>query len=419
METDLGEGIRAAATEASAAVRSAAAAVAAVSTGVEGVQHAVAARVSASARRIGRIAPPLAPAAEVTALVVAAVTRGVSANHVAVRTTTRGVAGLVETGVRAVPATTLADRPRAAAVMAVLNGALGDHLAADPGISPLSIPMGVRVAGRRVPCTPDDLAHAFEEPSPTLVVLVHGLTATEEIWPAACVSSVQRTGASVVRVRYNSGRGVAVNGAELSGLLADLVAGWPCPVERVVLVGHSMGGLVVRAACAVGESAGSAWVSRLTDAVILACPHRGSPVERWAHRVLLTLATDTVAAPLVTLAHGRSQGIKDLRFGAVLAEDWAGLSPDGPMRTPGLASRPLPPGVRHHAVVATLARDGDGLLAAVFGDGLVQPTSAGHLLGGADPVTLLRLPGTGHNALLGHPSVAELLVSVVRSPCST
>ncbi len=51
-----------------------------------------------------------------------------------------------------------------------------------------------------------------------------------------------------VYLRYNTGLPVGRNGADLAWLLDDLVAAWPVPVRSIALVGHSMGGLVVRAA---------------------------------------------------------------------------------------------------------------------------------------------------------------------------
>ncbi|MFQ3436484.1 hypothetical protein P9453_22485, partial [Enterobacter bugandensis] len=51
---------------------------------------------------------------------------------------------------------------------------------------------------------------------------------------------------------------------------------WPVPVRRISLVGHSMGGLIMRAACAVATSADEPWLHRLTDLVTLGTPHLGA-----------------------------------------------------------------------------------------------------------------------------------------------
>src|SRR3546814_17535470 len=54
-----------------------------------------------------------------------------------------------------------------------------------------------------------------------------------------------------VMLRVNTGRAIRDNGVELAALLRTLVAEWPGGVERVALIGHSMGGLIARAGCSV------------------------------------------------------------------------------------------------------------------------------------------------------------------------
>ncbi len=46
---------------------------------------------------------------------------------------------------------------------------------------------------------------------------------------------------------------VRANGVALAALMQRVVDEWPVPVTRVALVGHSMGGLVIRAAGAVSR----------------------------------------------------------------------------------------------------------------------------------------------------------------------
>ena len=57
-----------------------------------------------------------------------------------------------------------------------------------------------------------------------------------------------------------------------------LVEEWPVDVERVALLGHSMGGLILRAACAVATGEDRPWVARVTDLVTLGTPHLGAPL---------------------------------------------------------------------------------------------------------------------------------------------
>ena len=63
-------------------------------------------------------------------------------------------------------------------------------------------------------------------------------------------------------------------------LLQELTEAWPVAVDRLALVGHSMGGLIVRAACAVRSEASRPWDALVTDVVTLGTPHLGAPARR-------------------------------------------------------------------------------------------------------------------------------------------
>ncbi|MCV4600863.1 GPI inositol-deacylase, partial [Escherichia coli] len=82
----------------------------------------------------------------------------------------------------------------------------------------------------------------------------HGLMETEHAWrlggrPTYGARLVDDIGATEVQIRYNTGRHISDNGATLARLLSEMVLLWPVPVTRISLVGHSMGGLVIRSAC--------------------------------------------------------------------------------------------------------------------------------------------------------------------------
>ena len=112
--------------------------------------------------------------------------------------------------------------------------------------------MAVRVAGKPVPPEPEALAAAFPDASPRVVVFLHGLMETEFSWGTGETYGTRlkrELGYTPVTVRYNSGLRISRNGRCLSELMGELVAAWPVEVERIALVGHSMGGLVARSAC--------------------------------------------------------------------------------------------------------------------------------------------------------------------------
>jgi pimeloyl-ACP methyl ester carboxylesterase len=266
--------------------------------------------------------------------------------------------------------------PAREAVIAALNGVWGDHLA-DTG-NPLAIPMAFRVEGRAL-----DLAG----PSPAwppgagrrLAVLVHGLCMNDLQWAQGgadhAAQLARECGFTPIHLHYNSGRHVSQNGREFSGLLEGLVAGWPLPVEELVIVGHSMGGLVARSACHYATVDGLAWPGRLKSLVCLGTPHHGAPLERGGHWLETMFALSPFVAPFARLSRARSAGITDLRFGNLRDEDWqAGRRHT--QRHDDRLPTPLPPGLPVFLVAATQAERLGGLHDRVLGDGLVPIDSA-------------------------------------------
>src|SRR5207248_3248137 len=155
---------------------------------------------------------------------------------------------------RRVPADALpASASRAGSLaLGALNGAIGDALQHTG--SELALTMNARHDG------PDAA-------TPKLVVLVHGLCETDDAWslfgghPSYGDRLSGELGYSPVYVRYNTGLHISDNGRRLSELLEELTDSWPVPVEEIVLVGHSMGGLVCRSAAHLGE--GARWTDQL------------------------------------------------------------------------------------------------------------------------------------------------------------
>lgn len=302
--------------------------------------------------------------------------------------------------------------PEREAVVAALNGVLGDHLAATR--NPLAIEMSLRHGGRALVLEREALAEALPDAGPKLVVLLHGLCMNDLQWTRAGHdhgAALQRDlGCTPVYLHYNSGLHVSTNGAALAQLMERLVEQWPQPLRRLVLVGHSMGGLVARSALHVASEAGLQWPARVDDLVFLGTPHHGAPLERAGNWVDIVLGATPYAAPLARLGKVRSAGITDLRHGNLLDEDWNGH--DRFART-GDRRRllPLPAGVRCFALAATTgARPGDGK-DRLLGDGLVPLASA--LGRHADPSRTLAFaperqwvePRMGHLDLLGRPEV--------------
>jgi pimeloyl-ACP methyl ester carboxylesterase len=269
--------------------------------------------------------------------------------------------------------------------------------------------MSVRSAGRDVPLTPAALAAAFPDAGGRLVVFLHGLVETERSWFHRSEPDKARTGTdfgsrlaedlscSPVYVRYNTGRHISDNGRELVGLLSELVEEWPVPVTELVLIGHSMGGLVARSA--VHQAGGMPWLAKVTRLVCLGSPHTGAPLERGVVLAATLFGRFAVLAPAVRLLALRSDGIKDLARGS--------LHRDGQP-----ANSVVPAGVRQYFVVATLSRSEGSLWGRLVGDLLVAPSSAGDPSQAAD---VAWLGGLHHFDLLHHDTVYDAVLGWLRA----
>lgn len=308
--------------------------------------------------------------------------------------------------------------------LGILNGAHGDLVARTAPA--LAVSMHVRSAGRDVPVTTEALAAAFPDAVGRLAVFLHGLTETEGSWcfrserhhgePGITYGSLlhRDLGLTPVFVRYNTGLHVSDNGRLLDELLAALVDAWPAPVQDMVLIGHSMGGLVARSAlhqAGGGTVEPRPWTHLVRDTITLGTPHLGAPLERGVHTLTHTLARLPETRPLAALLALRSAGIKDLRRGTLVEADWSGRDLDaaGPAEHTHV---PLHDGARHFVVLATVARNPTGRTAGLIGDLLVPPRSASGDTGDDDrlafpPDAVHRVGGIHHLDLLNHPRVYE------------
>ena len=291
--------------------------------------------------------------------------------------------------------------PEREAVVAALNGVLGDYLVTTG--NPLATPMSLRVAG---------------PPSGRVVVLAHGLCMNDLQWLHGGhdhgAALHRDLGYTPVYLRYNTGQHISVNGRALAAQLQQLLAKWPVPVQRLVLLGHSMGGLVSRSAVHYAAQTAQPWTAQLTDMVFLGSPHHGAPLERAGNWVDIVLGATPYATPFARLGKVRSAGITDLRHGNLLDEDWLGRD-----RFARTADRrlpvPLPAGVRCFTAASTTGGQRGDVKDRLLGDGLVPLDSA--LGRHADAARTLAFAkarqktfhGVNHLALLSDPAVYQQL----------
>jgi pimeloyl-ACP methyl ester carboxylesterase len=288
------------------------------------------------------------------------------------------------------------------ALLAAVNGVLGDQLAATH--NPLAIKMTLRQH--------DPLA--FDQHNRKLIVFIHGLCMNDRQWvrqsddPSRALAA--DLGYTPLYLHYNSGLHIAANGHALAALLEETLAAWPEMVDELVIVGHSMGGLLARSACHYAASARMQWPQLLRSLVFLGTPHHGSPLERGGNWIDVLLAASPLLAPVARLGQIRSAGITDLRYGNLRDEDRVTadrFARTGDSRQP----LPLPAGVRCYAVAAVRGKRTANPTGALLGDGLVPLDSA--LGRHADLRLDLAIPparqwvryNTGHLELLWQPEV--------------
>jgi pimeloyl-ACP methyl ester carboxylesterase len=313
----------------------------------------------------------------------------------------------------------LSSRPGWGSVLAYLNGLAGDRLAEEG--SGAAIPMALRAGNADVAPDRETLAAAFPGAGDRLAVFVHGLCGSEHSWDArpgpdsVCYGArlEAELGHSPVYVRYNSGLHVSENGRALSALMERVTAAWPAPIREIALVGHSMGGLVARSACHYGVESGACWIDAVRHVFCLGTPHLGAPLEQAMAALGRSLGALPETAPFAGLLNRRSVGIRDLRFGSIVDEDWIGEDADGFLRDAG-QEVPFLETAAYYFIAVTVTRDSDHPLGRALGDLLVRfPSASGQ--DGARRVPFAagygrHIGGMHHFDLLHRPGVYEQLV---------
>ncbi len=169
--------------------------------------------------------------------------------------------------------------PRREMLLSVLNGVVGDHLAATD--NPLAIPMRFRKDGDALELDSGPAGRTVAGTTGRVVVLVHGLCMSDLQWKRGGHDhgkALEREhGFAPVYLHYNTGRHVSLNGRDVAQALESMFAAWRVPVEELVLLGHSMGGLVIRSACHQGHLAGHRWTRATVQTDFLGIHTTGAP----------------------------------------------------------------------------------------------------------------------------------------------
>ncbi len=284
--------------------------------------------------------------------------------------------------------------------VSILNGMVGDYL--QKRGNDLAIAMSFRHRGRPLALSEAALRSAHADLTGRLCILIHGFCCNESVWtfpdsakPGSSYGTrMQRDwGYTPFYVRYNTGLPIAQSGAQLARLLDELVAVYPQPVEEITLIGHSMGGLLMRSACDPSRLGVDKWQACVKRAIYIGTPHDGADLERFAH--VTTGALQAIPTQVTRLIGDildlRSRGAKDLASGHV-------NSPDG--------SAPWLPSARHYLLMGTLTRDPEHPVGRLFGDALVRvPRTADGFAGNESSPEIIVFPGIHHLALAHDESI--------------
>jgi pimeloyl-ACP methyl ester carboxylesterase len=267
--------------------------------------------------------------------------------------TIRGTTRLVGQGIDAglAPVTALlpeaASNARRDAVVSAINGVYGDHLVQTE--NPLAIEMSLRYQGRSLGLGQAELMTGITGNTAStgkVMLFVHGLCLNDGHWTRDGLNQGEALatglGYTAVYLSYNTGLAIANNGAVLAGMLEEMLRAWPVEVNDLVIVGHSMGGLLARSACHHGSVSGHDWLQQLRSLVSIGTPHHGAPLERGGSWLDAVMELSPYVAPFTRIGTKRSAGINDLQHGNITddRQDFV----------------PLPTGVECYAMAATLGK---------------------------------------------------------------
>jgi hypothetical protein len=172
--------------------------------------------------------------------------------------------------------------------------------------------------------------------------------------------------------------------------------------------------LVARSAAHYAREHDEPWVAHLRHVACIGAPHLGAPLEKAVNLLTGVLKNLDAAGAQVPaeLLDSRSAGVKDLRYGYTIDEEWAEKDPDE-VFADARRNVPLVDGVGYYFLAATISRDPEHPLGELLGDLMVRLPSAS----GEAPEPARRIhfssgsvfPGMSHIHIANHPDVYEAL----------
>ncbi len=263
------------------------------------------------------------------------------------------------------------------AIRSALNGIVGDYL--EEKENPLKITMQFRHQSKVIPLDSKSLNETYPTINGKILLMVHGSCMNDIQWTRkehnhgeALEKELDKT---LIYLHYNSGCHISSNGQNFNELLEKLVLHWSVPIEELVIIAHSMGGLVARSALHYGHQQQKTWTKHLKKIIFLGTPHHGTPLERTGNYLDVILESIPYAKPFARLGKIRSAGVTDLRYGNLIDEDWQGndrFEIQGDQRQ----NIPLPKRIECYSIAAIIGKETDPISPRMLGDSLVDLKSA-------------------------------------------
>jgi pimeloyl-ACP methyl ester carboxylesterase len=262
-------------------------------------------------------------------------------------------------------------------VRSVLNGIIGDYL--EKKENPLQITMQFRHQEKTLLLNTKSLKNTYPVINGKILLMVHGSCMSDIQWTQkernhseALALELHKT---PIYLLYNSGLHISLNGQNFNDLLEELVLDWAVPVEEIIIVAHSMGGLVTRSALYYGEQQGKEWTKHLKKIVFLGTPHHGASLERAGNYLDVILEAIPYTKPFARLGKIRSAGVTDLRYGNLIHEDWQD-NDRFKLKADQRQFIPLPKEIACYSIAACSSKETNTISAKLIGDKLVSIDSA-------------------------------------------
>lgn len=270
----------------------------------------------------------------------------------------------------------------AAQGVSVLNGVVGDKLQN----TPFGIEMNFYDQNAPIILDKNNLSERFASqntiPTPKICILIHGLTDNETTWAFPDKSDYgsllkEDMGYTPFYLRYNTGLHISDNGQALANILEQLFQNYPIDIEDICIIAHSMGGLITHSACHYGQEWGLTWTTRLKHIFLLATPHLGSFLEKFANITtnILEKVPNWHTRLVGKVLNLRSAGIKDLRFGYLTETDWKDQDADRLLRNNKTPPQILS-GVSYYVISGRMTEKEKHWVSQLLGDILVRNSSA-------------------------------------------